>query len=137
MSMVAVINLQLTMKKKMALSGEGPMTEQLANALRANSGRVLDLFRSWDSDGDGEVSLKEFNKAVTALGLEVPKPDVDELFTSWDKDGGGTLAYKELKKILSATPSPKQKVQKAVTDVKNLGKAVGALSALGALGKGV
>jgi hypothetical protein len=31
------------------------IAEQLASALRANSARVLDLFRSWDADGDGQV----------------------------------------------------------------------------------
>ena len=29
---------------------------QLAEALKANASRVMDLFRSWDRDGDGEVS---------------------------------------------------------------------------------
>jgi len=93
-------------KKKMVLSGEGPLSDQLAEALRANAGRVLDLFRSWDANGDGEVSRAEFHKAVPALGLDVPKTDVDQLFNTWDKDGGGSLAYRELKKILSGAPSP-------------------------------
>ena len=35
-----------------------PVTEQIANALRNNSARVLDLFREWDADGDGEVPRK-------------------------------------------------------------------------------
>ena len=34
--------------------------QQLKDALRANAGRVIDLFREWDTDGDGEVSRKEF-----------------------------------------------------------------------------
>ena len=49
-----------------------PIGVQLASALRSQSARVLDLFRDWDTDGDGEVSRKEFHKAMTALGLEVP-----------------------------------------------------------------
>ena len=36
-----------------------PIGEQLASALRANSTRVLDLFRSWDADGDGQVHRAE------------------------------------------------------------------------------
>lgn len=96
-------------KKLLVLSGEGPMSDQLADALKSQATRVMDLFRSWDRDGDGEVSRAEFHKAVPALGLEVPKADVDILFDTWDKDGGGSLAYKELKKILSGPPSVKQK----------------------------
>jgi Ca2+-binding EF-hand superfamily protein len=114
-------------KKKVTLSGNGPLSDQLAEALKAQSGRVLDLFRSWDRDGDGEVSRKEFHNAVPALGLEVPKPDVDELFDKWDKDGGGSLAYKELKKILSGAQSPAAvkvngtlKMARAVAGMKGL-----------------
>jgi len=82
-----------------------PIAEQLANALRENSTRVLDLFRSWDADGDGQVSRAEFHKAMAALGLEVEKQIIDDLFSEWDKDGGGELGYNELVKILRA-PRP-------------------------------
>ena len=30
-----------------------PVSEQIIAALMANAGKVLDLFRSWDNDGDG------------------------------------------------------------------------------------
>jgi len=83
-----------------------PISEQIATALRSSSGRVLDLFREWDSDGDGEISRKEFHKAMPALGLEVPKDDVNKLFDEW---GGtdGTIDYKELSRILKAKPKSK------------------------------
>lgn len=32
-----------------------PVSVQLATALRKNAGKVLDLFRDWDTDGDGQV----------------------------------------------------------------------------------
>ena len=56
------------------------------------------------------MSRKEFHKAMPALGLDVPKADVDELFNLWDNDGGGSLAYKELKTLLSKTPKKKEKL---------------------------
>lgn len=116
----------------MVLSGEGPLAEQLATALKSDSGRVLDLFRSWDADGDGEVSKKEFHKAIPALGFDVPKSDVEELFNTWDKDGGGSLAYKELKKILAGAPSPgPPKVAKAAAGLKAAGKFAAAAKASG------
>ena len=40
------------------------IAEQLASALRANSARVLDLFRSWDADGDGQVNTSECEPSV-------------------------------------------------------------------------
>ena len=123
-------------KKKILLIGDGTPMEQLAVSLKQNSGRVLDLFRSWDADGDGEVSRKEFQKAIPALGYtEVPKDVIDELFDSWDVDGGGSLAYKELKKLLAGQPSPglgklkpTSKLGKAAVATGKLNSAVSALS---------
>ena len=84
-----------------------PISVQLANALKKGAGKVLDLFRSWDENGDGEVSREEFHLAMPALGLDVPKADIDKLFTEWDSDGGGCIGYKELSKILKAKPVAK------------------------------
>jgi len=121
------------LKKKMPAAGtfapgmidldEGPdappYAEQLATALRENSARVLDLFRSWDSNGDGQVSRAEFHKAMPALGLEVPKKDIDELFSEWDADGGGNLAYGELVKILrKRTPGGSTAAVMALNKIK-------------------
>ena len=82
-----------------------PISEQIKTALAANAGKVLDLFRSWDDNGDGVVTRAEFQKAMPALGLEVAKSSIDELFSSWDKDGGGELSLKELTRILRAASS--------------------------------
>ena len=84
------------------------MSEQLAVALKQNATRVVDLFRSWDSNGDGQVSRAEFHKAMPALGLQVPKQVIDDLFSEWDKDGGGEIGYQELVKILKAPKHPFQ-----------------------------
>ena len=83
-----------------------PIQLQIAAALRQNAGKVLDLFREWDANGDGEVSKKEFRKAMPAIGLDVSVQEVDALFDSWDRDGGGALNFKELSKVLKSPPSP-------------------------------
>ena len=78
-----------------------PISEQLGLALKKNAARVIDLFRQWDTDGDGEVSREEFHKAMPKLGLEdLDKKSVDDLFNAWDADGGGSLDFKELSTIL-------------------------------------
>ena len=77
---------------------------QISHALKENGSRVMDLFREWDTDGDGNISKKEFLAAMPKLGLEVDKQFIIALFDEWDADGGGTLDHKELQKILR-TPS--------------------------------
>ena len=116
---------------------EGPnaksISEQLADALRKNSARVLDLFRSWDANGDGEVSRQEFHKAMPALGLEVPKKDINLLFDQWDKDGGGALGLRELQKILSGArgPSPLKPGSAGVKKMGGAAMLVGKLASKG------
>eukprot|EP00964_Phaeocystis_antarctica_P155487 scaffold124713_cov36-Phaeocystis_antarctica.AAC.1 len=79
---------------------DGNVQEQLRQILIDNAVRVIDLFRDWDDDGDGKVSKKEFRKAMVALGLDVPRKDVDALFDTFDPDGGGSIDYNELNKAL-------------------------------------
>ena len=74
--------------------------EQLTAMLVKSAGRVLDLFRQWDVDGDGQVSKKEFRRAMKVLGFDAPREELDGLFDSFDPDGGGTIDYKELNKAL-------------------------------------
>lgn len=130
-------------RSKGALSGldldEGPdappIAEQLATALRANSTRVLDLFRSWDIDGDGQVSRAEFHKAMPALGLEVAKQVIDDLFTEWDADGGGQIGYAELRRILQAPRTSGSKEQGRANSPTNKAPVASAGAAMKALGK--
>ena len=60
---------------------ESPVSvaEQIGNALRENGARIMDLFREWDTDNDGEVSRDEFHKAMPKLGLDVDKEVTNSL----------------------------------------------------------
>jgi len=45
---------------------------QLATALRKNAGKVLDLFRDWDTDGDGQVHVNvNVNVNVNVIGTRM------------------------------------------------------------------
>lgn len=76
------------------------VVDQLREALSANAGRVIDLFREWDVNMDGRVSLLEFRKAMPLLGFHVQQSEVDVLFHSMDPDGSNSIEYNELKKLL-------------------------------------
>ena len=47
-----------------------PLVEQLAEALTANLGRVIEVFRAWDCDGSGMISKREFRQGLSMLGLK-------------------------------------------------------------------
>jgi len=86
---------------------ERPLGEQLREALSKHAIRVLDLFRNWDENGDGEVSRKEFRRAMPALGMDLPVDVIDDLFDQYDPDKSGSIEFKEMQKMLSGRSSAK------------------------------
>ena len=76
------------------------MMAQLRSTLAANHAKVLDLFRTWDRNGDGTVGKPEMRRAIASLGFDAPAEAVDLLFESFDRDGGGAIEYKELYRVL-------------------------------------
>eukprot|EP00908_Phaeocystis_cordata_P008721 Transcript_19417.p1 GENE.Transcript_19417~~Transcript_19417.p1 ORF type:complete len:535 (-),score=269.20 Transcript_19417:110-1714(-) len=80
---------------------------QIAAGLRKNMKRVMDLFREWDENEDGEISKKEFKQAMKVLKIETTPDGVDALFGRFDADGKGTIDFKELNKLVRAGTSVK------------------------------
>ena len=77
--------------------GKG-IDKQIMAVLQAQSARVMDLFRSWDTDGDALISKKEFRDVCDAMGFEGTKYEIyDALFETLDKDGSGEMDYMEMK----------------------------------------
>ena len=75
--------------------------EKLHDPLRENAGRIVDLFREMDQDGDGLVSKVEFRNVDTILGIgEVPDEVMDEIFEEWDPDESGTIELDELNHLM-------------------------------------
>ena len=64
--------------------------------------QVITLFKSWDLDGNGLMSLAEFETGLRTLGLEIPSSHIKLLFWSWDADRSGEISMKELAKVLNS-----------------------------------
>ena len=79
-------------------SGESPEV-QLRTALAQNAVRVIDLFKDWDTSGDGRVSRKEFVRGVGLLGFPGGEAAA-HLFDEWDEDGSRTIEMRELNRVL-------------------------------------
>jgi len=100
----AIIDLVTTRSAREEQRAETALAEQkkdLRTLLNEQGPKLFDLFREWDSDGNGGVDKYEFRKAVTALGYTPPKSQIDALFDSMDVDGSGVIEYDELKNALS------------------------------------
>ena len=69
--------------------------------LKANAAKVIDVFQTWDVDGSGTISKKEFRQAVQPLlGLPAGPEVLDELFDMFDDDRLGEITLKELNNVL-------------------------------------
>ena len=90
----------------------------LRDALARSLGRVMDLFKKWDTcgrsasnagaccdlvpprtrsslavgrDHSGTIDKKEFRASIRKMGFDAPKEDLDSLFDEVDADGGGSV----------------------------------------------
>ena len=79
----------------------------LREALSASFGKVVDLFRKWDADGDGHVSKAELQRACDEIGFDAPTEDLDALFEQYfNADGSGKVAYTAMQQLLQKRPPP-------------------------------
>ena len=70
----------------------------------------VDFFKKSDVDASGDITKKEFGKAVRILGFEtVAKEDIDGVFDELDKDGSGKITYAELDQALRRLPKNPRK----------------------------
>ena len=82
------------------LHTKAQLHSQLKEGLRAHGQRVIDLFRTWDVDGDALITENEFSKGLTSLGFRVPPKVVKRLFDELDADANFRLSFSELNQWL-------------------------------------
>lgn len=58
--------------------------------------RLARVFKFFDTDGTGSVTIDEMTNALQQLGLPLPRKDVLLFFALYDKDGSGCINYAEL-----------------------------------------
>ena len=69
---------------------------------------LLQLFAVWDTDGDGTIGPKEFERALIALGLVPNRDDARKLFELLDQDESGAVSVEELIRLKSAIEAAKR-----------------------------
>jgi hypothetical protein len=77
--------------------------QRLFEQLKKQGIKSLDFFKRTDKDGSGEITKKEFGKAIRTLGFEqVPKADIDAVFDELDPDHSGKIVFEEMDKGLKS-----------------------------------
>ncbi|ETK94887.1 hypothetical protein L915_02115 [Phytophthora nicotianae] len=64
------------------------------------SHKVHQVFRDWDIDKNGGVTLAEIESNLRRQGLRISKPELMKLFDTYDLDRDGRLLYDEFKRLV-------------------------------------
>jgi len=77
---------------------------------------IKEAFDLFDTDGSGNIDLKELTIAMKALGCE-PKPgEIEKMIADVDDDGGGEIGFDEFLKMMThkiLNKDPKEDMLKA------------------------
>lgn len=77
-------------------------TRQLASLTSHTDERLVEIFSSFDTSGDGALDADELKVALrVALGLDLSRDDCEQLISAADKDGTGTVDFAEFKAVCS------------------------------------
>ena len=76
------------MEDKEENNAGSPMTEEMISDFR-------DAFKTFDTDEDGYLSLKELGDLLIDLGVPVTKDELTEMTNEIDIEGNGTIDFKE------------------------------------------
>lgn len=80
---------------------------RLGTLLAKRQVKIGDMMSSWDTDGDGQVSQKEFVTQLKQLGVDATSEELEAFFVQLDEDGSGTLELDELGKSLKTLQEAK------------------------------
>ena len=118
----AAVEEQKLVKLKQETALGTKLGELFAKSGKGHSTKAADILRSWDSDGDGVISRKEFHRSVRALGLEANEEEMNGLFDALDDDRSGQL---ELDEIRSAIPRLQQSAKALAQEAEKIHKKAG------------
>jgi Ca2+-binding EF-hand superfamily protein len=69
------------------------MTEQTEEPHNLCSEQFRKAFNTFDKDGNGLITVKEFQKAMAGLGKQLSEKKVKKIMKEVDLDGDGCINY--------------------------------------------
>jgi calmodulin len=102
-----------------------PRAAELISNLKQNfrnEDDVVSAFKSWDTDGDGQISFKELKNVVQRTGQKMSDEEINSIFVIGDKDQNGEIDMEEFKAMMlpstSDVVSKFRSIRKTVKDVQ-------------------
>ena len=77
------------------------LEEEFREFLKAEGVQIMQLFRGWEDEA-GDITRRQFNRAMLAHGLGATPMQLELLFTKWDSDDSGTTSARS-RRHLGAT----------------------------------
>eukprot|EP01028_Stygiella_incarcerata_P005960 TRINITY_DN2459_c0_g1_i1.p1 TRINITY_DN2459_c0_g1~~TRINITY_DN2459_c0_g1_i1.p1 ORF type:complete len:1822 (-),score=519.58 TRINITY_DN2459_c0_g1_i1:603-6068(-) len=97
----------ITWKSKMA-DPDKQKLDRAKDIVRAKvfnrTSKLSDVFRSFDTDGNGTVDYDEFQNGLDSLGVDLSREEMNLLIREVDQDGDGQIDYVEFSTALSDEP---------------------------------
>lgn len=62
--------------------------------------KLQSLFKTFDLDGNGEITKEEMRKAFSKICLTISEEEIDEIFQMHDHDSNGTIDINEFKRMM-------------------------------------
>ena len=67
---------------------------------------LIQTFKELDLNGDGQITMKEFQVAMTARGEAVTDPEIESIFADADSDKDGQISLIEFTEAWNRAERP-------------------------------
>ncbi|CAN4088287.1 unnamed protein product [Withania somnifera] len=76
------------------------MLDLINEEILVNRGQLLEVFRSFDRDGNGYITLAELAGAMAKIGRPLSYRELTEMIKQGDLDGDGVISFNEFATIM-------------------------------------
>jgi Ca2+-binding EF-hand superfamily protein len=77
------------------LDDDYELSAKVRKIIRRRDENLDRVFREFDRNGDGEVSEREFLRAMDKLRLDLTDKEARKLMSRFDTDNSGRISYRE------------------------------------------